>query len=354
MTKKFWYQTIRTNLTFNIIPVLLLIISAHTLPAQSTQSVAKAAFASTVLLIMEDANKQPASLGSGFIIRDKEIVTNYHVIEGAYGGTVKLIGVDTSYRIEGIVGADPIRDLAILRVSIPGSKLLPLGDSDSVQVGDTVYAVGNPMGLEGTFSQGIISGIRSVNSDKLIQLTAPVSPGSSGGPVLDSTGKAVGVAVATFGGGQNLNFAIPVNYLKTLMKKTGTPQPFSSSTTAPASTTILSDFGGKGTDGVTAGQFLWGTFAAIGSNDFTFTFSIRNRLSDPITDVVVMIIFYDADSNPLDTAGVVYHETIPAGLAKRIQWQTDTSVWELTTPDHGVKTPQMKLDFRVLDFKVVR
>jgi hypothetical protein len=101
-----------------------------------------------------------------------------------------------------------------------------------VQVGDPVYAVGNPQGLEGTFSQGIISSIRDAGLDKLLQITAPISLGSSGGPVLNSKGEVIGVSVATFKAGQNLNFAIPSNYLKALLPNSGLAKPLTSAKSA--------------------------------------------------------------------------------------------------------------------------
>jgi len=212
--------------------------------AQTPQEIAKKAFASTALLLMENANGQMVALGSGFLVGDKQIATNYHVIEGASGGSVKLIGVSTKYRIEGIVAADPAHDLVILRVSIAGPKALTLSDSDKVQVGDTVYAVGNPLGLEGTFSQGIVSGVRAVGSDSLLQITSPISPGSSGGPVLNTTGQVIGVSVATFEGGQNLNFAIPINYLKMLMQNSSALKAFSASNAGPSSSSVSPKFEG--------------------------------------------------------------------------------------------------------------
>ena len=95
---------------------------------------------------------------------------------------------------------------------------LPLGDSSAVEVGEEVYAVGNPEGLEGTFSQGIISGIRRVGDRDLIQITAPISHGSSGGPVLNKHGQVVGIAVGAIRTGQNLNFAIPASELQLLVE----------------------------------------------------------------------------------------------------------------------------------------
>ena len=134
-----------------------------------------------------------------------------------------MVGKEEIYAIEKIVAHSKNHDLAIVKVK--GVKIiginvpaLPLGDSDAVQIGDKVYVAGNPEGLEGTFSDGIISAIRGNSTDKIFQMTAPISPGSSGGPVLNDSGKVIGISVGGMEHGQNLNFAIPVNYLKPLVK----------------------------------------------------------------------------------------------------------------------------------------
>ena len=100
----------------------------------------------------------------------------------------------------GVTAVDAERDLVVLKISAAHTRAFPLGNSDTLQVGESVYAVGNPQGLEGTFSEGIVSSIRRVGSDKLLQITAPISPGSSGGPVLNSKSEVIGVSVATFRG----------------------------------------------------------------------------------------------------------------------------------------------------------
>ena len=151
--------------------------------------IAKNAFASTVLLVMEDANGQPLSLGSGFCVGDGKLASNIHVIAGAARGYAKLVGENTKYDIEGIAALSSETDLVVVKISGGCSQALSLGNSDAVQVGDSVYAVGNPQGLEGTFSQGIVSSIRELGSNKLLQITAPISPGSSGGPVLNEKGE---------------------------------------------------------------------------------------------------------------------------------------------------------------------
>lgn len=165
---------------------LLLVVDHHTGCAQTSQQIAERAFGSTVLFVMEDANGRLFSLGSGFFIREGLIATNLHVVKGALRGYAKITNESTKYNFEGITAIDPSRDLVILKISAKRAVPLKLGNSDVVEVGEPVYAVGNPQGLEGTFSQGIISGIREMGSERILQITAPISPGSSGGPVLNS------------------------------------------------------------------------------------------------------------------------------------------------------------------------
>ena len=195
--------------------------------ALTSPEIAKTALGSTVHLGIFDAQVNLLARGSGFFVGPNQIATNYHVIEailneGAIGGA-KLVGKEEIYAIEKIVAHSKNHDLAIVKVK--GVKIiginvpaLPLGDSDAVQIGDKVYVAGNPEGLEGTFSDGIISAIRGNSTDKIFQMTAPISPGSSGGPVLNDSGKVIGISVGGMEHGQNLNFAIPVNYLKPLVK----------------------------------------------------------------------------------------------------------------------------------------
>ena len=197
--------------------------------ALTPQEIAKKALDSTVLLVMEDASGQPLGVGSGFFVQSNQIATNFHVIEGAARGTAKRVGQDTVFSIEGFTAMDEDGDLAIIQVSDAQIRSLPLADSDAVVVGDTAYVVGNPKGfLEGTFSHGLISAIRQLDARKLFQLTAPISSGNSGGPVLNDNGEVIGVAVAQVKDGQNLNFAVPSNYLKSLIDRMGTAKPLSS------------------------------------------------------------------------------------------------------------------------------
>ncbi len=195
--------------------------------AQTVEEIAEIALAATVYLEMTDRNGESAGFGSGFFVAQDQVATNFHVFEGAAKGTAKQVGKYTKYTIEGISTTDKENDLAILKVTAFGIEPLPLGDSETVKIGETVYVAGNPRGLEGTFSDGIISSLRERYTRKRIQMTAPISPGSSGDPVLNGKGEVIGVSFMTIEGGQNLNFAIPSIYLKALLEQSVPAKPFS-------------------------------------------------------------------------------------------------------------------------------
>lgn len=157
------------------------------------------------------------SLGTGFIVRDDGwIATNFHV--AAVPGELWVLLADGSrYPIVEVVNASRRHDLAILRIDAKGLPTLPLGNSDAVRPGDSVVAIGHPLGLEDTVSNGLVSAVRHVDDDfDVLQISAPIAPGSSGGPLFNEKGEVIGVAAAIMRGGQNLNFGLPVKYVKNL------------------------------------------------------------------------------------------------------------------------------------------
>lgn len=166
-------------------------------------------------------NGEELGSGSGFFIRTNRIATNHHVIKQAESIYAKLVGEEQWFTLENIAATDEQHDLAILKLSSIAAPALPLANSDAVQIGDSVYAVGNPERLEGTFSEGIISSIRTVGNQKWIQMTASISPGSSGGAVLNSAGEVIGIATASHRSAEaeNINFAVPSNYLNALLRE---------------------------------------------------------------------------------------------------------------------------------------
>ena len=168
------------------------------------------------------------ALGSGFVIdRQGRIVTNYHIIQGADEIEVSFSNRDTVKAT--VVGSDPSTDLALLKVDIGSRALtpLPLGDSDDVQVGDEVVAIGNPFGLERTATAGIVSALqRAVTApngysiDHVIQTDAPINQGNSGGPLLNTAGEVIGVnsqIESPTGGNVGIAFAVPSNTVKSVV-----------------------------------------------------------------------------------------------------------------------------------------
>ena len=188
---------------------------------QTAEQIAETALASTVLIVVENADGEVVSRGSGFVVGEEMIATNLHVVEDIFAGYVKPVGTDRRHRITGIIAMDTNQDLAVLSVVSIDAPPLRLAYHRKVSVGERVYVAGNPIGfLEGTFSDGLVSGIRDLGVDRqLLQISAPISEGNSGGPVLNRQGEVIGIAVAQLKVGQNLNFAIPVKYLADLLEQ---------------------------------------------------------------------------------------------------------------------------------------
>lgn len=337
-----------------ILAILALCWSCHVAFAETAREVAKKVAPSVVLLVMEDSNGQPLAMGSGFVVKDGIVATNLHVVEGASRGYAKLAERKEKFNIAGTVAVDSARDIALLAVEDIKAPALTIGDSKQLAVGDEVYAVGNPRGLEGTFSAGIISSIRKVGEDSLLQITAPISPGSSGGPVVNSKGDIIGVAVATFKGGQNLNFAIRSAYLSALAGQIKATVPLAKRTDRPKdpkAKSILDEMGGRSAEGVVAAQFTWDSFGHSGG----FSVSLRNNLRDPVRGVYCLAVFCGSDGKPIDTALVEFQGVIPGGLAKRITGRVEDSVEKLNTPSDELppRTNKYPIEFRVLYFDLV-
>ncbi|MCI3953141.1 MAG: 2-alkenal reductase, partial [Burkholderiales bacterium] len=176
-----------------------------------------------------DVMQVPKGTGSGFIWADRgHVVTNFHVIQGS-GARVTLS--DQSTWRAALVGAFPDRDIAVLRIDAPKEKLTPiaLGTSKDLQVGQKVYAIGNPFGLDQTLTTGIISALnREIESltqrtiQGVIQTDAAINPGNSGGPLLDSAARLIGVNTAIFspsGAFAGIGFAIPVDEVNRIVPR---------------------------------------------------------------------------------------------------------------------------------------
>ncbi len=165
---------------------------------------------SAVAIETFDTRGEKVSRGSGFFIDTDRIVTNRHVIEGAYRAEVHS-SAGNVFAVKGVLAVDAEGDLAILKIDAPTNQVRPLLlERTSPQEGESVVVIGNPFGLEGSVSNGIVSAVRDIPTfGRIIQITAPISPGSSGSPVVNMQGQVIGVATLQITGGQSVNFAIP-------------------------------------------------------------------------------------------------------------------------------------------------
>jgi S1-C subfamily serine protease len=167
-----------------------------------------------------ERSSQLLALGSGIVMAHGDVVTNKHVVEKG-----PIINVRTRVNQRGdffkiwpaqVTHSDPDHDLCMLRAAGLDAPPVPLGVAAEIVVGERVYAIGSPMGLDLTISEGIISGLRLVDGERVIQTSAPISEGSSGGGLFDSSGKLVGITTSYVKAGQNLNFALPATLASAL------------------------------------------------------------------------------------------------------------------------------------------
>lgn len=165
---------------------------------------------SAVAIETFDAKGQTVSRGSGFFIGPNRVITNRHVIERSTRVEVHLVD-GKKFVVKGVLAVDGEGDLALLQVDVPRGLAIPLPIVRTVpQEGESIVVVGNPFGLEGSVSNGIVSAVREIAGyGKIIQITAPISPGSSGSPVVNMYGQVIGVATLQAAEGQSLNFAVP-------------------------------------------------------------------------------------------------------------------------------------------------
>jgi len=165
---------------------------------------------SAVAIETFDSRGEKLSRGSGFFIDVDRVVTNRHVIDNAFRAEVHSYN-GSVYQVKGVIAVDAEGDLALLRVDAPPNQVRPLPlDKTSPQEGESVVVIGNPLGLEGSVTNGIVSAVRDIPTfGRIIQITAPISPGSSGSPVVNMQGQVIGVATLQITGGQSVNFAIP-------------------------------------------------------------------------------------------------------------------------------------------------
>ena len=184
----------------------------------SAAEIYKKASPAVVLIEVYDLKGKVSGAGSGFLISaDGMILTNFHVVAHTKQATVRLAN-DDAYDTVQVLDVDKRKDIALIKIKAVGLPYLSLGKSQGVEVGEAIFSLSNPLGLlQNSLSQGIVSGIREGDGYHYFQITAPISHGSSGSPIFDQSGEVIGIAQSTIEEGQNLNFAVPIDYARGML-----------------------------------------------------------------------------------------------------------------------------------------
>jgi len=182
-----------------------------------------------VLIEINNEKGEVTAAGSGFLVSaDGKILTNYHVVAHSKQATVRL-GNKDAYDAVDVLDIDKRKDIALIKIKAVDLPFLSIGKSSTVGVGDPIFSLSTPLGLlQNTLSNGIVSGIREGDGYRYFQVTAPISHGSSGGPIFDAKGEVIGIAVMTISEGQNLNFAVPIDYAKGMLASPSAPKSLAS------------------------------------------------------------------------------------------------------------------------------
>lgn len=215
--------------TIKIIPVAVVLVLCFTGTASAQEflpELVKRIKPSAVAIETFDAKGATVARGSGFFVAVDRVITNRHVIERSTRAEVHLLD-GKKFPVRGVLAIDGEGDLALLQVDVPKGLSVPLPLVRAVpQEGESIVVIGNPYGLEGSVSNGIVSAVREISGyGKIIQITASISPGSSGSPVVNMAGQVIGVATLQAAEGQNLNFAVPAERISGL--RVGDVQTFS-------------------------------------------------------------------------------------------------------------------------------
>lgn len=296
------------RITKNTLFVLFILLFASNAYSQITTSgIYKNAKDSVVLLVAYDSMGIPSSLGSGFYFEKNKIATNFHVVSGASKIVFKHIGEKSFNEVDKITSFSENLDLAILSVSKPGVPLT-IENNSPVNIGEKVIAIGNPRGLEGSVSEGIISAVRGDKDLSYFQITTPISPGSSGGPLFNENGNVIGITTATLKDSQNLNFAMPAKLLITLKGKEKAWEPaIAKNNHLPVT---------KGSGGIEIVMF---DFEDIYGN---VQFSLKNTNSRAVKNISYVLIFREKRSHEI-LHFLLNKESspIPSGMATRVRFQ---------------------------------
>ena len=192
-------------------PIALALLALTQCSGATVEEIAERSMPSVVEIVTYDDTGTETAQASGFFISPQRIITNAHVVDGAY--SAEIFTDQAYYDRVTILNADKDMDLAILRVDAQDEIPLQINSDAELKPGQRVIAIGHPLGLHKTLSDGLIGAVRTVDEVQFVQITAPISGGSSGGPLLDEEGRVIGVVFSFMPEGQNLNFAVGLETL---------------------------------------------------------------------------------------------------------------------------------------------
>jgi S1-C subfamily serine protease len=335
---------ITDSMNTKITIIFLTLFLSIGMKAQDVKSIYNKSKSSIVLIVTYDSNQTPLALGSGFYFEKNLIATNYHVIKGSNKIVIKNLGNQTKSENIKVKSYSEELDIAILDVGTVNSSFLQL-NSITPEIGDNIIAIGNPKGLEGSVSTGIVSGIRELSSIyRLIQITSPISPGSSGGPVLDSNGKVIGISTFTLNDSQNLNFAIPSNAIFDLKDKSMKWEP---------------NIGNITTKSNSQNSISIAFFEKRGT-ELNESVSLKNNTTLTIKNIKGLLLYYDMQGSPISYQLIEIIDVIMPGMAK---------LKEINSFDQGLKFAYaygkssdfeknyfslFTVRFRLLDYEVIK
>ena len=291
-----------------------------------------------VVLLLCYENGVPSSQGSGFFIDKNTLVTNYHVIEGTNSVEIKTSEDEDFYRGGKVVLASEEFDLAIIRTN-KDFPFLTIDSTGKEKIGSKVYTIGNPRGLEGTISDGILSGKRQEDGTEYLQITAPISPGNSGGPLLNENGEVIGVSTFTFLNGQNLNFAMPIKYLSKCTTYTYQPK----SNNKPRRNRV-----GNASDAITMINYSKDQGVLENGN-----FSLKNNTDNYVNNIVGVMI-YRVKGEIIHYEIEVFKDEIAPGMAKRFSRHPFPNSTDYYSNGHSYyQAKKFTAEFKLLSYEIV-
>ncbi len=213
----------RRNFPLLLVIASLILFSRSVAAEETLPELIRRVKPSVVSVISYDARGKTTTTGSGFFIRPGQVVTNLHVIEGAHHVEIRTFdGKGKTFPVEGILDVDLEGDLALMGIAMPTERTARYTSLSSVvpEEGEKIFVIGNPLRMEGSIADGIVSAVREVpNLANIIQITAPISHGNSGSPLFNMQGEVIGIVTMVVTNGQNINLALASSRIRTLEPK---------------------------------------------------------------------------------------------------------------------------------------